>query len=225
MHIFFDIDDTLLASAAAEHQAALELAGLYPAVLGADPAAFAEDWHRVSADFYARWTCGELTFREQRRGRIRHYWGQAFTDDQAEGIFAEYLALYERHWTIFEDVLPCLAALSAYPLAVITNGEPQQQRAKLKALGVACYFSLVVTPEEAGECKPQAAIFAYAAALVGVQPKECVYIGDLLEGDARAAAKAGWRGVWLDRAGSASVEDVPVIHTLMELPAALTRIM
>ncbi|MHB9031852.1 MAG: HAD family hydrolase [Anaerolineae bacterium] len=225
MYLFFDIDDTLLDSSSAEHQAALEFARAYPAILGADPQAFAADWHRVSAGFYARWTCGELEFHEQRRGRIRHYWGETLADSEADRIFAAYLAMYERHWQAFADARPCLAALSSYPLAVLTNGEPMQQRAKLRVLGVADYFRQVITPEEAGECKPSLAIFDYAAALVGAGPAECVYVGDLLDADARAASKAGWTGIWLDRSGDdTSVNDVLTINSLAALPKLIQSI-
>lgn len=54
-----------------------------------------------------------------------------------------------------------------------------------------------------------------------------MYVGDRLSTDAIGAASAGLLGVWLDRNGAATVEQlrrardagVPVIRTLDELPA------
>ena len=224
MHIFFDLDDTLLDSSTAEQAAAYEFALSHPEALGRDPAAFIADWQRVSAEYYARWTNGELAFREQRRERIRHYWGASLSDEAAGRLFTEYLALYETHWAAYPDVLPCLEQLASWPLGIITNGEPLQQNAKLQALGVAHFFSLVITPQEADGCKPHTAIFDYAAAAAGVPPGECIYIGDLLEDDACAAGQAGWLGIWLNRSQINKTTKIPMIHTLLELPELLTSI-
>jgi putative hydrolase of the HAD superfamily len=50
-----------------------------------------------------------------------------------------------------------------------------------------------------------------------------MHVGDLLDVDARGAANAGLRGVWLDRAGlhDGSVTDVAVIAGLDEVATLL----
>lgn len=224
MYLFFDIDDTLLDTANAEHNAALGFAYAFPKVLGPDAEAFNTSWHAISAYYYDKWTSGKLTFREQRRCRIRHFFGSELSDVEADGIFNVYLNLYSEHWVAFPDVLPGLAQLKGQQMAILTNGDPEQQRAKLVALGISERFSLLVTPMDAGVCKPDERIFHYAASQVGTQPADCFYIGDQLDSDARAAMSAGWRSVWLDRSGNGQeVTDVPVIHYLTELPDLLTQ--
>ena len=92
--------------------------------------------------------------------------------------FDEFLEIYEASWRLFDDVLPMLEALSNRPLGVITNGTDAQQRAKLERCGIANRFAVVLTSEAAGVGKPDARIFAQAAARLNTAPKRCVHVGD-----------------------------------------------
>jgi putative hydrolase of the HAD superfamily len=83
---------------------------------------------------------------------------------------------------------------------------------------------------EVGAAKPHARIFQAACERFGVEPGDAVYVGDRLDTDAIGAASAGLRGVWLDRNGAATPDElrraaasaVSVISTLDELPALLS---
>ena len=222
MYLFFDIDDTFLDTYSAEHSAALDLAYRFPDILGVDAEAFNTSWRAISTYYYDKWTNGNLSFHEQRRCRIRHFFGSQLSDIEADGFFDVYLDLKARHWSAFPDVLPALAQLKEHPMAIVTNGDPEQQRSKLIALGISECFPLLITPMDAGVCKPDERIFHYAACQAGAQPVDCLYVGDQLDADARAARNAGWRSAWLDRSGNGQgVTDVPVIHSLAELPGLL----
>ncbi|NLV74845.1 MAG: HAD family hydrolase [Chloroflexi bacterium] len=220
MYLFFDIDDTLLDSSRAEHLAACDWAERHPEVFGDDPRAFAAAWRSISVDYYRRWVRGELSFIEQRRARIRYYWPTA-DDAQADAHFAEYLAHYRQHWSLFADTQPALGLLADYCKGVITNGEPSQQSDKLRTFGLGRFFRWLVTPASAGYRKPQAGIFDVAAALAGAKATDCCYVGDLPNDDARAARNAGWRSIWLNRRGDPPAKDIETITTLVELPALL----
>ena len=62
-----------------------------------------------------------------------------------------------------------------------------------------------------------------------VAASDAAYVGDRLHTDAIGAARAGLRGVWLDRHGlatpaqraEAAAEGIPLIRSLAELPALL----
>jgi putative hydrolase of the HAD superfamily len=222
VYLFFDLDDTLLDTANAVQQATRSFASKYPDVLGSDTEGFCTSWRNLADYYYDKWTKGELTFVEQRRCRIRYFFGSTLSDDKADQIFDVYLGLYTGHWAAFPDVIPALAQLNGYAMAILTNGEPEQQRDKLVELGISQRFPLLVTPMDAGVCKPDVRIFHFAASQVGGTPAECCYVGDQLDSDARAANNAGWRGIWLDRSGNDhDVSDVPVIHSLAEMPGLL----
>ena len=224
VYLFFDIDDTFLDTYSAEHSAALDFANRFPAILDSDAEAFNTTWHAISTYYYDKWTSGKLSFREQRRCRIRHFFGSQLSDMEADDLFSLYLDLKAEHWSAFPDVLPALAQLKEHPMAILTNGDPEQQRAKLIALRINERFPLLVAPMDAGVFKPDERIFHYAACQAGVLSADCLYVGDQLDSDARAARNAGWRSVWLDRSGNGKeVTDVPVIHYLTELPDMLTQ--
>jgi putative hydrolase of the HAD superfamily len=141
--------------------------------------------------------------------------------------FGEYLVGYSAGWAAFEDVAPCLTALTGMRFGVVTNGESVQQRAKITALGLTEAFAVVVASGDIGIAKPDPRIFRHAVRQLGTVPERCVFVGDRRDTDALAAAATGMKGVWLNRT-AASGDPVPVtggevlqIATLAELPVLL----
>jgi putative hydrolase of the HAD superfamily len=92
----------------------------------------------------------------------------------------------------------------------------------LEILGIAARFSVVVTSEAVGVAKPDPRIFTLACHTAAAHPTQCVYVGDRLETDARAAHQAGWTGIWLNRTASEMVpSDVIAIPDLGALPRVI----
>ena len=178
-------------------------------------------------EHYPRYLSGELTFEEHRAARIRS-WATLTGTHVPPGAelewFDVYRAGYEAGWTAFDDVAPCLTALSqTAKLGVITNGESVQQRGKLKALGLASAFAAVAASADIGIAKPDPRIFHHAADLLGVAPERCAYVGDKRDTDALGAIAAGMTGIWLNRAGLPAPDgEVTEISSLAELTAILT---
>ena len=143
----------------------------------------------------------------------------------ADTAFAYYLERYEAAWGLYPDVAPCLAALEGdgHALGVISNGDSDAQRRKLERMGLADRLPTVAISGDIGVAKPAAALFEHACRLAGRAPADCLYIGDRLDTDARAARRAGLRGVFLDRNG-VGAEDVPRIGSLAELPTLLSTL-
>jgi putative hydrolase of the HAD superfamily len=91
-----------------------------------------------------------------------------------------------------------LASLrSRFPLACVTDGHPEGQRAKLVALGLADAFDAVVVSDELGRLwrKPEPRPFLHAANALGVRPPDVVVIGDRPDKDVVGAHRAGMRAV------------------------------
>lgn len=109
--------------------------------------------------------------------------------------------MFEQSWRCYPDVQPCLETLRPLPrgprLAVLTNGDPEQQSAKLDRFGLLEYLEAVLTPTELGAAKPVA--YATACRRMGTDPAHAVNVADMLESDVHAAARAGLTGIWLDR--------------------------
>jgi len=221
MMILFDLDDTLFDHKKAEVYAASCFLKHFSDVLHHDEAAFCALWRSVMEKHAERFFRGEIAFRAQRRERMREIFRDAhsnLSDEQADERFAVYLQHYECHWSLFEDVLPCMDSLKDVPLGIISNGNTEQQNKKLRQMKIAERFSTVVISEEVGVSKPSAEIFLEACRRAGVAPRECVYVGDSLEKDVLGSRAVGMRGIWLNRGGPPKKDPgVEVIFSLADL--------
>ena len=168
-----------------------------------------------------------MTFAEQRTWRVQQVLAmqqesgtesQPLTAQDVLDIFARYLTLYEESWTLYPDALPCLEALSVYPLGVITNGDGSQQRQKLQRTGIAGHFSSVVVSGDIGMAKPQREIFDRSAVELGLLPSELLFIGDNPQADVQGALQAGWQSIWLNRTDSEQSVVAPTISDLSAIP-------
>jgi len=227
MPVLFDVDDTLIDHRGAEHAAALHFCGRFSAVLPCSEEEFVVLWHRAAERHFASFNAGECSYQEQRRRRIREFFGPGVDDSSADALFDVYYRAYRQNWRVFPDVLPCLDALAGEELGIVSNNSTEATLTKLKHTGLAERFAAVTTPDNAGASKPDARIFQAACARLGAPPQRCLYVGDRLDGDARAARDAGLTGVWLNRAGDGDLagdaEGIVVIRDLRELPSLLAR--
>ena len=66
----------------------------------------------------------------------------------------------------------------------------------LKNLGIDSHFDFVLTSHSVGQAKPSPSIFAAAATSAGgVDPADCVHVGDSFAKDVVGAAASGWHSV------------------------------
>jgi putative hydrolase of the HAD superfamily len=216
--IFFDIDGTLVDHKGAERAAALAFHMDHTERFHESPESFLDLWQSLADKHVQRYLAGQVSFQGQRRARIRDLFGDhEMTDGEADIIFAKYLHRYEENWRLFGDVAPCLQEMTDVNLGIISNGDSQQQRAKLGTLGIASHFSTVLISGDINTAKPDCGIFAAACRAEGLRPDECVYVGDDLDVDARGSVRAGMRGIWLNRNGKPCPDGVEMITTLREL--------
>lgn len=232
----FDLDDTLFAHRKAVRDGiAAHIANQLP---GVDAAAHQDRWDELEDHHYHRYLSGELDYFGQRRARARDFmapFGIEFAEDRAaENWFEIYLREYTAAWTLHDDALPCLDGLAAsgIRIGIITNGDRVFQQAKLDAMGLDGRIEHLVASGEFGVTKPDPRIFRHACSVFRVAPSEAVYVGDRLRTDAIGAADAGLAGVWLDRSGAATADELAaaaasgavVIRGLGELPAVLEKL-
>jgi len=197
--IFFDLDDTLLDHEGSEKRAALRLREEY-GLEKWSPNAFLHQWEALSNEHIATYFSGLITFQEQRRRRIRAIFEDAsIPDEEADAIFETYLQAYEATWALFADAIPCLDALNGMRLGMISNGNSDQQRRKLKATKIDQRFETVVISSEVGIAKPDAGIFHEACRQMNVNPSDCIMVGDNWDRDVLGARLAGLRAIWLCR--------------------------
>jgi putative hydrolase of the HAD superfamily len=236
--VMFDLDDTLFAHAESVRAGVLAHRNSHGgAMAAADEAVEWERWHALEERHYVRYLDGELGFQEQRRTRVRDFvepYGIHLADDAAaDAWYAAYYDRYREAWHLHDDAIPCLDALSAslpgVRFGIITNAVLEGQREKLETLDALHRFDHVIASGEVGVAKPDPGIFAAAVDAFGVTPADAVYVGDRLETDALGAVAAGLTGVWIDRPGIATADELEraaaagafVIRGLDELPALL----
>ena len=119
------------------------------------------------------------------------------------------------------DVLRDLRRLSIR-LALITNGESGEQRAKIERFGLAPYFDHIQVEGEFGAGKPDERVYRHALDRIAVRPADAWMVGDNLEWDVWGAQQVGVRGIWRDVAGTGLPPTSPVqpdriIRSLREL--------
>lgn len=227
MVVFFDLDDTLLDHSAAAKAAATKVHEVYRSSLNETLEAFLVRWETISEKYFlSNNPQSKLSLKERRRGRVREVFPESLSDAEADAHFQVYLDTYESRWELFPDALPCLQGLKGLPLGLITNGEKEQHRLKIKKLRLEPYFSTVVISGEVGFAKPNKEIFELAVKEARANSRDCTYIGDRLNADALASQATGMRGIWLDRKNrwKGNEVGVPVIRGLVDLPVLLKNL-
>jgi putative hydrolase of the HAD superfamily len=190
--IFFDIDGTLVDHKGAERAAALAFQRDHAEVFPEPADVFAVRWHAAAEKHVRRYLAGAISFQDRRRARLQELFAQhtVLSDAEADELFAGYLKRYEEHWSLYSDVMPCLAKLGHQRLGIISNGDSRQQRDKLCKLGIAERFSVLLISGDIGCAKSDALIFHAACKAAGEIPENCVHVGDDFDTDAIAAG--GW---------------------------------
>jgi len=228
--VLWDIDDTLVDYGSAERAGVLEHLAA-EGLLGEfdSPEQALGRWRQLMELMYERFLAGELGFQQQRRERVRLLLvelGRPPLDDaDADAWFAGYSRRAERHWRLFQDVLPALDALAdGYAHGLLSNSSSPHQRRKLARLGVDGRFATLVCSDDIGHAKPAPEAFLAGCAALGLPPERVAYVGDRLTTDALGALGAGLHPVWLDRSGAAQVAAPSGVHrivTLADLPGVL----
>lgn len=141
---------------------------------------------------------------------------QAFVDlaerrDRDPSVGRRLAAVYagRRDHSDVEPLPGALAAVeslgAAYDLALVTNGGPEMQDPKLRTLGIADDFDLVVYAGYDTAPKPEPGPFHEAMYSLGVAPGRVVHVGNAVRTDVWGADAAGIRAALLDWDG----EDPP----------------
>jgi putative hydrolase of the HAD superfamily len=218
--VLFDLDDTLMDHTGASTAA---LRAWIPTfgVAEDDIDPLMNVWADLEQQHWPAWRAGEISFAEQRRRRARDFMialGRTPTDDELDTIYAGYLTRYVNNWAAFPDASPTLGQATAAGLlvGVLTNGNQDQQTAKLAATGLVELCGPVFASSTLPRAKPHPDAYHEACRQLGVAPEETLMVGDNYELDVVAARAAGLSAIHLDRAATGST--TAAISTLTDLP-------
>lgn len=186
----------------------------------------------VAAEFAAR---RQLSRRveEGGSGTERHVWREYFLtlfrlagvpDDALEVVGERIREEHARHhlWTHVEpgtrEALERLLE-RGHRLGVISNADGRVE-ALLRDVGLRDLFEFVIDSHVVGVEKPDPRIFREGTTRLGLDPGECLYVGDLYPVDVVGARGAGLEAVLVDPEGT-SDRPVATVPSVGALPALL----
>ncbi|MBI2886094.1 MAG: HAD-IA family hydrolase [Chloroflexi bacterium] len=120
----------------------------------------------------------------------------------------------------FDDAVPTLVTLRerGYSLAILSNHEWDLPDL-VAGLGLAPYFSAIVTSARVGYRKPHPRMYQQALAALGARPEQALMVGDSMASDVAGAERLGMRAVLLDRHGT--LGGTPRVAVISRLTALL----
>jgi putative hydrolase of the HAD superfamily len=114
------------------------------------------------------------------------------------GLFRHYAG--GAAYRAFPEAVPVLRGLKeeGFELVVVSNFDRRLHRI-VEELGLAGWFSVVVSSADARSRKPDPGIFQHALKLLDLEAAQVVHIGDSLDADVRGAEQVGIRAFLLER--------------------------
>lgn len=123
--------------------------------------------------------------------------------DAAETLLRDYQLGCSRHARPVPGATETLRTLRGFGLrlAIVTNGETAFQGRHVDVLGLVDQVDAVLISEAEGLRKPDTALFLRAAGRLGIDPSQCLFVGDDPSADILGGHAAGMRTAWLAREG------------------------
>lgn len=152
---------------------------------------------------------------------LLNMWGYADKLD-AEVLANHYDTTFGDHNVIFPNSIPLLKELKSRGLivGVITNGPAYLQNHKMDESGLRPYCDIVVVSGDIGIHKPDPEIFKYTADKLGIDTKDCVYVGDHPINDIQGALDSGMKAIRMNWGWFENQDlrpDVPVIDDIIDV--------
>lgn len=195
----------------------------------ADEGIHADEERFRRAEYEARLNLVRVV-RDGHRGTEAHIWEEYFAtlfrgcgvpEERMDSVGTRLMTIHEEDhlWThVEEGTGPALArvAEAGYRLGVVSNADGRVE-GLIEAVGLRHHFEFVLDSGDVGVEKPDPAIFQMAVDRLGVDPRECLYVGDLFPVDVVGARRAGLRALLVDPFGRMEGE-VDRITSVRELP-------
>lgn len=215
--VWFDLDDTLWDMTGNSCIALEKLYDTDPTVRLAFAARGLRDWmdvyHRINRVLWRQYDAGTIDRATLRRERFALPLQEAgLGRDEACGAAVRLDRDYLRYLGDCPALVPgarqAVDALLAagVRMGIVSNGFREVQYRKLASGGLDGIFSPIVLSDDTGINKPARGFFDFAVRAAGMEPEECLLVGDNARSDIGGALDAGWgAALWLDN-GSDAVE-------------------
>lgn len=228
--ILFDLDDTIITSKGGDR---LELwkssiedhIHLFPSLKAHE---LFEEVRRLADIFWLdadRHEKGRLNMLETRKSFVRNA-AENLNSPNAEAAVKVATSFHERreYNTIpFHKAIDTLEHFrqSDIKTALITNGGPETQRAKINTHKLEKYFDLIVIEGEFGIGKPNHQVYTHILTELDEKPEDTWIVGDNLDWEVRAPQELGFYTIWNDfkKEGLPDETIIPhkTVHSIFEL--------
>ena len=194
--VFIDLDDTILDFKKGQHDALFAACKEY----GID--IVEEDYQKYDRINKLSWKSYERGEVEKSQMLVDRY--RKFLDyKNVEGDAERLNSLYAKHLSEQGCLLPgakegLLQLKSKYRLHLITNGNVNTQKGRLKAAGLEGFFDNEFISDEVGFRKPQKEFFDHALKVSGANKSTTVVVGDSPSSDILGAQNAGLDAILFD---------------------------
>lgn len=142
-------------------------------------------------------------------GILNHHLGIRLDLSLCAQTYLEKLRISQRHWEALPEAVELLKTLRKRGVGtgLISNWD-LSCRAVLSRNGLDELLDAVVVSSEVGYEKPDERIFQKAFDIAGVQPQQCLYVGDNYYDDVVGAEKAGMKCILISPYGSLGIEEI-----------------
>ncbi|XP_053159333.1 N-acylneuraminate-9-phosphatase [Hemicordylus capensis] len=230
--VFFDLDNTLIDTAAAGRRGIEKVINVLQSKHNYDEREALMVCDKVQAKLLKE--CHDPSKMCITDLRIQH-WEEAIQETKggiinrnlAEECYFLWKTTRLQHLTLADETRGMLSDLrKVVRLLLLTNGDAKTQREKIEACGCQPYFDAVVVGGEQEEEKPASSIFHHCCELLGVQPEDCVMVGDSLDTDIQGGLNAGLKAtVWINKTVAAPKDISPVPHYIISSVLDLPRLL
>lgn len=205
--ILLDLDDTIVSYDGASDIAWLEMCDTF---MVREKVSFSREILIEKLYEIRRWYWGDVERnRIGRQDMLQARWGiikkalnelQYFDEAQIYQMAENYNQRQEELICLFPDSLPALGKIksSGIRMALVTNGNQEKQRKKIKQFGLSDYIEFSLIEGELGFGKPDLRIFELALAKLELKAEEVWMVGDNLLFDVDAPQKIGIYSIWND---------------------------
>jgi len=105
-----------------------------------------------------------------------------------------------RRMCAFPSSRRLIAALSAYPLGIVSNGQRVFSEIELRMFGFYPFFQTVVFSSDVGCKKPDEEIFLVALGRMHIEPDQALFIGDSQSNDIIPSRRLGMQALHINEA-------------------------
>jgi putative hydrolase of the HAD superfamily len=226
--VFFDLDGTLF-----DHKHSLRLAisaiqRKYTGLVGKGIEDLIDQYNIALQLAYDEYLDKVITYEEADVRKIHLFFSALGLPepslDEVQEFRDAYKAVYRANRRATPGSIEALSRLRehGYRIAIITNGQIEDQADKAEAIGILNLIERIITSEEAGYRKPDPRIFQYAIEQLGASLHTTYMVGDSADSDIKGALDAQMAAIMYSPMAQDSQcllfgQQIPIIRHMAQL--------